>query len=82
MAKHGSPAGGKRDAIMVKLETQRAGDFGSLEVRRPSGIKQIQMWRTVTLGDEVKNTLFALPDRSDPMVTLLSRKGPQRGDPD
>jgi hypothetical protein len=73
---------GKRDAIIVKLDTPSAGDVGSLEVRRPSGIKQIQMWRTVKLGDEVRNTLHVLPDLSDPSVALRSKNPPQRGDPE
>jgi hypothetical protein len=40
------------------------GDYGHLTVRRPAGIRQTQTWRTVKLGDELRNELHPLPDRT------------------
>jgi hypothetical protein len=56
---------GQSDAIAIKVEVPAVGDYGHLEVRRPAGIKQRQVWRTVKLGDPVDNKLEPLPDLSD-----------------
>jgi len=46
---------GQTDRIKVSCELPNDGDYGALDVRRPAGIKRTQLWRTVKLGDEVKN---------------------------
>jgi len=53
---------GEREHIAIKVEIPAAGDWGSVDVRRPSGIRRTQMWRTVKLGDEVVNAGFGAPD--------------------
>jgi len=70
---------GEQSHIAVTCEVPSAGDWGSLAIRRPSGIKQTQLWRTVKLGDEVKNIVHMLPDRSDVSDQLLKRPPRQRG---
>ena len=70
---------GERSHIDVKCEVPNAGDWGSLPIRRPSGIKQTQLWRTVKLGDDVQNILQMLPDRSDFGDSLTRRPQKQRG---
>jgi hypothetical protein len=53
---------GERKYISIKVETPSAGDYGSIDVRRPSGIKRTQLWRTVKLGDPVENREFGAPN--------------------
>ena len=53
------------------------GDYGSLEVRRPAGIAQTQLWRTMKLGDEVANDLRPLKDWSQ--VPVCGEEAPDRG---
>lgn len=67
---------GEREWISVKCETPSVGDYGHLLVRRPAGIKQTQTWKTVRLGDEIKNEVMALPDRSD-FIAIMSGKKPR-----
>ena len=42
---------GRKDHIAVECVYPTPGDYGHLEVRRPAGIKRIQQWRTVKLGE-------------------------------
>ena len=42
---------GTDDHIKVRLLSPALGDYGSIEVRRPAGVKQTQLWRTEKLGD-------------------------------
>jgi hypothetical protein len=74
----------RKDAITVKCEVPDMADYGHIEVRRPAGIAQRQLWRTVKLGDEVANKLEPLPDLSDWTDTFRRhRKGQplkQRGE--
>ena len=41
----------RSDCIRIDAVTLRPGDYGHLEVRRPSRRVVTQMWRTVRLGD-------------------------------
>lgn len=52
---------GEKDAIRIKVEQPTAGDYGSIDVRRPAGIRRTQLWRTVKLGDVVENKGFGAP---------------------
>jgi hypothetical protein len=54
---------GEADRIAIKVGTPTPGDWGSLDIRRPAGIRRTQLWRTVKLGDVVDNTGFGAPDR-------------------
>jgi len=54
---------GEREHISIKIESPSAGDWGSIEVRRPAGIRRTQLWKTVKLGDVVMNTGFGAPVR-------------------
>ncbi len=55
---------GERYYFEVRLMVPSPGDYGHLTVRRPAGIRQTQTWRTVKLGDELRNELHPLPDRT------------------
>lgn len=54
---------GEAHRIAIKVEVPSAGDWGSVEVRRPAGIRRTQLWRTVKLGDDVENVGFGAPDQ-------------------
>ena len=62
---------GETERISIKVGQPAAGDWGSIEVRRPSGIRHTQLWRTVKLGTEVENRGFGAPDR--PVEPKLTR---------
>jgi len=55
---------GQGDRIKISCIISSAGDYGALDVRRPAGIAQTQLWRTVELGDDVSNALRSLKDWS------------------
>lgn len=54
---------GERDRIAIKVTKPVPGDWGSVDVRRPSGIRRTQLWRTVKLGEDVENKGFGARDR-------------------
>jgi hypothetical protein len=62
---------GETERISIKVAQPAAGDWGSVEVRRPSGIRRTQLWRTVKLGTEVENKGFGAPD--SPVEGKLTR---------
>lgn len=68
---------GEHELISVKCETPSAGDWGHLYVRRPAGIRQTQTWKTVRLGDELQNTVQALPDRTEWLVPKGQKRKPR-----
>lgn len=41
--------------MQVKLHYPSGGGYGHLWVRRPGPVKRIQTWRTVRLGDELRD---------------------------
>ena len=43
---------GTDDYVSVALRLPAAGDYGSLIVRRPAGIRLVQTWANLKLGDE------------------------------
>jgi hypothetical protein len=57
---------GEVERIAIKVEVPAAGDWGSVEVRRPAGIKRTQLWKTVKLGDQVDNAGFGAPSEAVP----------------
>ena len=62
---------GERERIAIKVALPAPGDWGSVEVRRPAGIKRTQLWRTVKLGEKVTNEGFGAPDQ--PVQSKLLR---------
>lgn len=42
---------GRTDYIKVSLKIPETGDYGHLIVRRPAGVKRVQKWQNVMLGD-------------------------------
>jgi hypothetical protein len=42
-----------REYLQVKLRVPAPGDFGSLMVRRPAGLRQIRIWRDLPLGEDL-----------------------------
>jgi hypothetical protein len=65
---------GERENIKVECVVPSDSDYGLLDVRRPAGVKQTQIWRTVKLGDVVENTTFGLKTPKDPLGFLSGRK--------
>jgi hypothetical protein len=63
---------GERDRIAIKVALPAPGDWGSLEVRRPAGIRRTQTWRTVKLGEKVTNIGFGSPEQAVEPKTLRS----------
>ena len=61
---------GETRYIKVECVIPDSGDYGSLEVRRPAGVRQTQLWRTVKLGDEVENKVLGLRSPRDAMARL------------
>jgi hypothetical protein len=41
----------REDTIKVTFHSPSVGDYGHLVVRRPAGVRTIQMWKSVRLGD-------------------------------
>ena len=62
---------GERERIGIAVAQPGAGDWGSLDVRRPAGIRRTQTWRTVKLGELVTNSGFGAPDQ--PVQSKLLR---------
>lgn len=62
---------GELSGLRSKVALLAAGDWESIEVRRPAGIRRTQTWRTVKLGEKVTNTGFGAPDQ--PVDDGLSR---------
>jgi hypothetical protein len=54
---------GEVDRIAIKVALPGAGDWGSLDVRRPAGIRRTQLWKTVKLGEVIENLGFGAPDQ-------------------
>lgn len=54
---------GETERIAIKVALPAPGDWGSVEVRRPAGIKRTQLWRTVKLGELVTNVGFGAPEQ-------------------
>lgn len=71
---------GETERIAIKVAQPTAGDWGSVEVRRPSGIKRTQQWKTVKLGDEVVNVGFGAPD--EPVMARIERSTSRRSPTD
>jgi len=66
---------GEQARIAVECIVPAAGDYGHLEVRRPAGVRQVQLWRTVLLGDLVQNDVRKLEDKSaGPLARLAKRQ--------
>jgi hypothetical protein len=42
---------GKGEYLHVTVHMPSAGDYGHLVVRRPAGVRRVQMWKSVKLGD-------------------------------
>jgi hypothetical protein len=62
---------GEIERIAIKVAQPTAGDWGSVDVRRPSGIRRTQLWRTVKLGTEVGNVGFGAPEQ--PVEAKIAR---------
>lgn len=67
---------GESRRISINVGQPAAGDWGSIDVRRPAGIRRTQTWRTVKLGDVVTNEGFGAVDQpqKDRVLRNLDRK--------